>query len=68
MQIKLNGQDIDIENGATLAALLGRHDVTAETAGVAVAVNDTVVPRREWHARMLAAGDRVEIVRAVQGG
>ena len=36
--------------------------------GVAVAVNDTLVPRGAWPATALQAGDRVEIVVAVQGG
>jgi len=36
--------------------------------GVAVAVNDMVVPRTQWAARRLAPGDAVEIVRATQGG
>ncbi|MGJ9423166.1 sulfur carrier protein ThiS [Aeromicrobium sp. CF3.5] len=36
--------------------------------GVAVAVNDSVVPRGQWCTTSLRAGDHVEIVRAVQGG
>jgi sulfur carrier protein len=36
--------------------------------GVAVAVNDEVVPRRVWSATALADGDRVEVLTAVQGG
>lgn len=36
--------------------------------GVAAAVNDRVVPRSAWATTELHAGDRVEIVTAVQGG
>lgn len=36
--------------------------------GVAVAVNDAVVPRGRWEALALAEGDRVLIIRATQGG
>lgn len=36
--------------------------------GVAIAVNDEVVPRTRWEQCRLADGDRVEIVGAVQGG
>ena len=36
--------------------------------GLAVAVNDSVVPRSAWGATPLAPGDAVEIVRAVGGG
>jgi len=33
-----------------------------------VAVNEGVVPRDAWGERELQEGDRVEIIRAVQGG
>jgi len=38
------------------------------TQGLAVAVNDAVVPRAEWPSRRLQPGDVVEIVRATRGG
>ena len=34
----------------------------------AVAVNQTVVPRRDWDARVLKDGDKIEIVSPRQGG
>ena len=36
--------------------------------GVAAAVGGVVVPRSQWGARTLLAGDEVEVVTAVQGG
>ncbi|WP_427018726.1 sulfur carrier protein ThiS [Pseudarthrobacter sp. P1] len=36
--------------------------------GVAVARNADIVPRSQWSATEVAAGDDVEIVTAVQGG
>jgi sulfur carrier protein len=39
-----------------------------EGKGIAIAINDAVVPRSRWEAHSLKEGDRVEIVRAVQGG
>ncbi len=36
--------------------------------GVAVALNDAVVPRGSWPTTVVAPGDRVEVVTAVQGG
>ncbi len=36
--------------------------------GIAIAVNDTVVSRSRWLEHELRDGDRIEIVRAVQGG
>ena len=37
-------------------------------AGIAVAVNEEVVPRSRWRAAVLQAGDRVEVLTAAQGG
>lgn len=36
--------------------------------GIAIALNGRVVRRRDWAQTPLAEGDRVEIVRAMQGG
>ncbi len=64
--IHVNGEPREVPSGTTIATLvvaLGAHPE-----GVAVAVNGEVVPRAEHHARALAAGDRVEVIRAVGGG
>ncbi len=36
--------------------------------GVAIALNGRVLRRRDWDETPIADGDRVEIVRAMQGG
>jgi len=66
VRLVLNGEAVDVPDGATVLDVLlraGRSDV-----GVAVAVNLSVVPRTEWAARRLADGDRVDVVTAVGGG
>ena len=40
----------------------------ARPRGLAVAVNDEVVPRAVWPAHQLREHDRVTIIRATQGG
>lgn len=52
----------------TIAELLQEMGIDPQRPGIAVAVNDTVVPRSEWSEMVLQPGDRVEIVRAVAGG
>jgi sulfur carrier protein len=66
-QIRVNGQDEPLRT-ATLAALLDEKAVDVGQKGIAVALNGAVVPRAEWPATSLKAGDSVEIVRARQGG
>lgn len=67
MNVVLNGDDAQVDTGATVADVLARLEVPARR-GVAVAVEGEVVPRREWDARVLEEGTRVEIVNAIQGG
>jgi sulfur carrier protein len=68
IEIRINGQSNTVDASATVADVVRRHGVDERATGVAVAVNDAVVPKREWAARRIAAGDVVEIIRAVQGG
>lgn len=66
MQVRINGEERALADGTTIAALLAELALPAD--GVAVAVNLDVVPRGQHADRIIAAGDRVEIIRAVGGG
>jgi len=68
MRIKLNGTDANVDAGVHLIDVLRTLGIETETQGVAVAMNDHVVPRREWTSHTMKDGDVVEIIRAVQGG
>jgi sulfur carrier protein len=65
--VLVNDQPHPLAGNGTLQALLADLGL-AERRGVAAAVNGAVVPRAEWAARALAAGDRVVLIRATQGG
>jgi sulfur carrier protein len=65
--VYLNDQPVALEGAATLLALLSARGLAGRK-GVAAAVNGDVVPRPEWERRALAAGDRVLVIRATQGG
>lgn len=66
MQITVNGETHDIEEGATAADLIDQLGLTEQR--VALEVNLEIVPRSEYAAHRLHAGDRIEIVRAIGGG
>lgn len=68
MTITHNGEARDLEAGATVADLLTLRFDDPRPNGIAVAVNGDVVPRGDWAGWVLADGDAVEIVTAVQGG
>ncbi|MEV0255486.1 sulfur carrier protein ThiS [Streptomyces sp. NPDC050732] len=64
--VSVNGEARDVASGTTLEAVVAT--LSSAHSGVAAAVNETVVPRAQWPTTTLAAGDRVEILTAVQGG
>ena len=68
MEITVNGKKQQRTTSVTLAALLAELDLPSDYRGVAVAVNDTVIPQTQWAGSSLNEGDVVEIIRAVQGG
>jgi len=67
MEVSVNGK-LTQTDALTVAALLESLGITLARSGVAVAVNGTVVPRLKWAETRLSGGDKVEIIRAVQGG
>jgi sulfur carrier protein len=67
MKVSVNGRWIDTD-APTVAALLESLGITVGRSGVAVAINQEVVPRLKWAETRLSGGDKVEIIRAVQGG
>ena len=68
MIVHVNGEPTELEDGATVADVLERLDVDGPRRGLAVAVDAEVVPRSKWDVRPLVAGDRVEVLNAIQGG
>jgi sulfur carrier protein len=68
MELKVNGKPVQLERDTSIVQLLEQFELGANTTGVAVAVNDTVVPRGRWNETPLGDGDTVEIIHAVQGG
>lgn len=68
MTIEVNGEQVELNEPATVAAVIERIGAGGDRRGVAVAVNGEVVPRSAWDQTLLSNGQRVEIVGAIQGG
>ena len=68
MNVELNGHGIDVREGATVADLVEQTGAASGAKGVAVAVDGEVVPRSAWQATRVVAGQRVEVLEAMQGG
>ena len=71
MELTINGDRREVADGTTVEAVVrdlitsGDGDIPG---GIAVAVNDEVVRRTAWADSVLAPGDRVDVLTAVQGG
>ncbi|TRX66114.1 sulfur carrier protein ThiS [Carboxylicivirga sp. M1479] len=67
MNITINGQANDMPQNSTIAEVL-QHIKQIQTGGIAVAINDTVVPKGKWATSQVAEGDKILIIKASQGG
>ena len=66
MQIKLNGEAKDFDEGTTLLSLVEQLSLAPDR--LAVELNCEVIRRTDWPRVTLFEGDRVEIVHFVGGG
>ena len=64
--IHLNGEPREVPDGLSVSSLLEWLKFPADR--VAVERNREIVPRTQWGATPLAAGDRLEVVHFVGGG
>lgn len=65
MIVRVNGEDVQVDENATVTTLLSTLGLPDK--GIAVAIDWAVLPRSEWD-RALSDGATVEVVTAVQGG
>jgi sulfur carrier protein len=64
--VTVNGDAQDLDAAATVESVV--EGLACGRRGVAVAVNSEVVARSAWGTTRLAPGDRIEVLRAAQGG
>ena len=65
MKLKVN--DKEVETGATHLSQFSQEQ-NLPTIGIAIAVNQRMVPRTEWDSHALSEGDNILIIKAVCGG
>ena len=64
--ITVNGEQRDLPAGTSVETVVAT--LTPLRSGVAVALNDSVVPRAAWATTAVEDDDRLEVLTAVQGG
>lgn len=66
MKITLNDLPLELAQPVTLAVLLTEHHHPAP--GTALAVNQTIIPRRQWADYRVQDGDDILLFQAIAGG
>lgn len=67
MEIFVNNQPILTEEQTSLLSLV-LSQVGENSKGLAVAINEEVIPKNEWEKTILNQNDQVLIIKATQGG
>lgn len=66
LNLCINGKEVRVDGGTTLAMLLAQKGINPET--VVVEYNNTIVNQAQWPDITLQSGDKLEIVAFVGGG
>lgn len=66
MEIILNGQATQITANYTVGQLVS--ELFPSGKGIAVAINQSVVPKADWPDRRLSPNDQITLITATQGG
>ncbi|GAC1364740.1 MAG: hypothetical protein NVSMB32_07590 [Actinomycetota bacterium] len=67
MLVYMNGNPMEVPEGRRLLDLLADAGL-GDLRGVAIAIDGEVLPRSEWPPAIVADGQQLEVLRAVQGG
>lgn len=68
MQIVVNGETIEVQDGLTVSELIAQRYGSDAGPGIAVAIGDDVLSHNQWVSTVICDGNQIEILSAVQGG
>jgi len=67
MEITVNQQVYQITHNCNIQQLFG--DVLQQPSqGLAIAINQSIIPKTQWESHFLKSGDQIIIIKATQGG
>ncbi len=68
MELKINNQTKQFDaNSLTVQALLDL-EIPLKQNGIALAINNTVIPKSDWNSHLIKETDDILIISATQGG
>lgn len=66
MRLNVNDKETEAKDGCTIAELADQLTLPAQ--GVAIAVNNRMIPRTEWTVHALKTNDNLIVIKAACGG
>jgi len=67
MNIYVNSKLQELPESAKITDALQSLNITARS-GIAIAINNSVIPKTEWSTHSLQADDQLTLIKATQGG
>ena len=68
IDVRINGAEARVAEAASIIDILQAQGLDPRARGIAVALNESILPSARGEATKVAAGDRIEIVKAFAGG
>ena len=68
MNVQINGQHHSLVVGTTVLMIVAKFCGSENASGVAVAVNQIVIPRHQWKTSEIQNSDQIEVLWASSGG
>ncbi|MCB9030373.1 MAG: sulfur carrier protein ThiS [Deltaproteobacteria bacterium] len=68
MQITVNGETKEVNPGITFTDLLTSLAITSTDFGFATLLNGELIEKSSWDAQLIKPNDRIDLLRAFQGG
>ncbi len=66
MKIVVNNKQMETDEKSSLQALASA--LSLPDTGVAIAVNNQMIPRTQWHVHLLKENDQITVIKAACGG
>ena len=66
MKVQVNNKEVEIYSASTLTQLITKLELPSQ--GIAVAINNKMIPRTEWECFSLQENDNLVIIKAACGG
>ncbi|WP_077154125.1 sulfur carrier protein ThiS [Bacteroides bouchesdurhonensis] len=66
MKVQVNNKEVEIDSASTLTQLITQLKLPSQ--GIAVAINNKMIPRTEWECFSLQENDNLVIIKAACGG